>query len=70
MKAKELIQFLETVVEKYGDISVSLNDGHGTFESINDVKVAYWTDNNNSCHRTVDIRHDGTYSKSESIIFE
>lgn len=68
MKATELIQFFETVVEKYGDIAVDLNNGNGTYESINDVKVASWMDNNGLYHQVIELMHDGSYDKDESYV--
>ena len=68
MKATELIGKLTTFVEKVGDIDVDINNSHGTYSKIDDVKIAMWTDKERRLHKVIEIISGGKYDTSETIV--
>ena len=70
MKASEIIKFLETVVEKHGDVTVDLNDEHGRYENIVGMKVQSWVDNKDRSHKVVTFIHDGSYDSEDSYVID
>lgn len=67
MKASEVIDFLTSAVEHHGDFAVDINDGNGTYKSIERIGMQHWTDNEGRYHLVAEIFPSSSSDKDESV---
>ena len=67
MRATEIIQFLTTAVDHHGDFSVDINNLNGIYQSIKDIKMRHWDDNDGNHHLVAEIIPVEKYDPKESI---
>ena len=68
MKATELINKIQSIVDTFGDVEVDLNNTNGIYERITDVGSNSWVDNEGKFHKVIELDHNGSYDSDDSVV--
>ena len=68
MKATEIINKIQSIVDTFGDVEIDLNNTNGAYEKITGVGHNSWVDNEGKLHKVIELDHDGSYDSDDSIV--
>ena len=67
MKATELINKIQSIVDTFGDVEIDLNNTNGIYEKIIGVGHNSWIDKKGRLNKVIELYHDGSYDNDDSI---